>query len=51
MKAIVIPDAAVLVGNIGKSQLVILKRGKFLAEIPVPGIPSFVGADLFCLEQ
>src|SRR5699024_7277496 len=51
MKSVVIPDAAVLIGNIGKSQLIILKRGKFLAEIPVPGIPSFVGADLFCPEQ
>ena len=50
MKAIMIPDAAVLVGNIGKSQLVILKRGKFLAEIPVPGIPSFIGADLFGMK-
>ena len=50
MKAIVIPDAAVLIGNIGKSQLIFLKGGKPLTEIPVPGIPSFIGADLFGMK-
>ena len=47
MKTVMVPDTAILIGNIGKGQHILLDRGKFLTEIPIPGVPPFIGADFF----